>query len=255
MATWRACGSISTPQVQRGLRRSQVEADTCFHAPSPEVGVPLPAVRVPIPEWVGRCHSCDGWNTFVEERVVAAPKGRGLARAVRVPIALGDVPADAEERMVTGIGEFDRVLGGGIVQGSCVLLGGDPGIGKSSLLMQASAALATQGTVLYVSGEESAAQIKMRARRFDIASDGILVLSETDVGSVIEALRKVRPIFVVVDSIQTMNSDEIASGAGGVSQLRECTARLLELAKGAGARRDGAAWTAAQTPPRGRSPR
>ena len=87
------------------------------------------------PKWIGRCPSCDGWNTFVEERVVAPSKGRGLARAPRAPIALGDVPADAEERMVTGIGEFDRVLGGGIVQGSCVLLGGDPGIGKSSLLM------------------------------------------------------------------------------------------------------------------------
>src|SRR2546421_873248 len=184
------------------------------------------------PKWTGRCPSCDGWNTFVEERVVAPSKGRGLARAPRTPIALGDVPADAEERMVTGIGEFDRVLGGGIVQGSCVLLGGDPGIGKSSLLMQASAALAAKGAVLYVSGEESAAQIKMRARRFGIASDGILVLAETDLGSVIEAIRKVRPIFAVVDSIQTMNSDEIASAAGGVSQLRECTARLLELSKG-----------------------
>jgi len=172
------------------------------------------------PKWVGRCPSCDGWNTLVEERIVAAPKGRGLARSPRAPIALGDVPADAEERMVTGIGEFDRVLGGGIVQGSCVLLGGDPGIGKSSLLMQASAALATKGTVLYVSGEESAAQIKMRARRFGIASDEILVLAETDLGSVIEAIRKVRPIFTVIDSIQTMNSDAIASAAGGVSQLR-----------------------------------
>src|SRR3989475_138326 len=184
------------------------------------------------PKWVGRCPACDGWNTFVEERVVAPAKGRGLARAPRAPIALGDVPADAEERLQTGIGEFDRVLGGGIVQGSCVLLGGDPGIGKSSLLMQASAALASKGVVLYVSGEESAAQIKMRARRFGIASDGILVLAETDLGSVVEAIRKVRPIFCVIDSIQTMNSDEIASGAGGVSQLRECTARLLELSKG-----------------------
>src|SRR5256714_14778123 len=184
------------------------------------------------PKWVGRCPSCDGWNTFVEARVAAPAKGRGLAGTQREPIAVGAVPAEAEERMVTGMGEFDRVLGGGIVQGSCVLLGGDPGIGKSSLLMQASAALATQGTVLYVSGEESAAQIKMRARRFDIASDGILVLAETDLGSVIEAIRKVRPIFAGVGSIQTMNSDEIASGAGGVSQLRECAARLLELAKG-----------------------
>src|SRR5438034_753179 len=184
------------------------------------------------PKWGGRCPSCDGWNTFVEEPVVAAAKGRGLARAPRAPIALGDVPADAEERLETGIGEFDRVVGGGIVQGSCVLLGGDPGIGKSSLLMQASAALARKGTVLYVSGEESAAQVKMGARRFGIASDGILVLAETDLGAVIEAIRRVRPIFAVIDSIQTMNSDAIASAAGGVSQLRECAARLLELAKG-----------------------
>src|SRR2546422_414666 len=164
--------------------------------------------------------------------VVAPAKGRGPARAPRVPIALGDVPADAEERLTTEIGEFDRVLGGGIVQGSCVLLGGDPGIGKSSLLMQASAALAGKGTVLYVSGEESAAQVKLRARRFGIAGDGILLLAETDLGSVIEAIRRVRPIFAVVDSIQTMSSDAIGSAAGGVSQLRECTARLLELAKG-----------------------
>jgi DNA repair protein RadA/Sms len=185
------------------------------------------------PKWIGRCPSCDGWNTFVEERVVAPPKGRaGLARTPRAPIALGDVPADAEERLATGIAEFDRVLGGGIVQGSCVLLGGDPGIGKSSLLMQASAALSQKGTVLYVSGEESAAQVKLRARRFGISGDGILLLAETDLGSVIEAIRRIRPIFTVIDSIQTMNSDAIASGAGGVSQLRECTARLLEVAKG-----------------------
>src|SRR5919108_285445 len=184
------------------------------------------------PKWIGRCPSCDGWNTFVEERVVAPPKGRGLVRAPREPVALGDVPADAEQRLATGIGEFDRVLGGGIVRGSCVLLGGDPGIGKSSLLMQASAALAAKGTVLYVSGEESAAQVKLRARRFGIAGDNILLLAETDLGSVIEAIRRTRPIFTVIDSIQTMSSDAIASAAGGVSQLRECAARLLELAKG-----------------------
>src|SRR2546427_9940952 len=185
------------------------------------------------PKWIGRCPSCDGRNAFVEERVVALPKGRGgPARVPRAPIALGDVPADAEQRLATGIGEFDRVLGGGIVRGSCVLLGGDPGIGKSSLLMQASAALATRGTVLYVSGEESAAQVKLRARRFGIAGDGLLLLAETDLASVIEAIHRTRPTFVVVDSIQTMSSDAIGSAAGGVSQLRECTARLLELAKG-----------------------
>src|SRR5436309_3646118 len=184
------------------------------------------------PKWIGRCPSCDGWNTFVEERLVAPPKGRGLARATREPIALDAVPADAEQRLATGIGEFDRVLGGGIVRGSLVLLGGDPGIGKSSLLMHASAALATRGTVLYVSGEESAAQTKIRARRFGISGEGILLLAETDLGSVIEAVRRVLPLFVVIDSIQTMSSDAIGSAAGGVSQLRECTARLLEVAKG-----------------------
>src|SRR5256712_13754201 len=118
------------------------------------------------PMWIGRCPACDGWNTFVEERVVALAKGRGgPARVPRAPIALGDVPADAEQRLATGIGEFDRVLGGGIVRGSCVLLGGDPGIGKSSLPMQASAALARGGTVLDVSGAECGAQGELRGRR------------------------------------------------------------------------------------------
>src|SRR5881396_409933 len=184
------------------------------------------------PKWVGRCPSCDGWNTLVEERVVAPPKGRGVTRAPRAPIALNEVPADAEERLGTGLGEFDRVLGGGIVRGSCVLLGGDPGIGKSSLLMQASSSLAERGDVLYVSGEESAAQIKLRARRFGIEGPNILVLAETDLATVIEAIRRTKPLFTVIDSIQTMSSDAIGSAAGGVSQLRECTARLLEVAKG-----------------------
>ena len=184
------------------------------------------------PKWIGRCPSCAGWNTLVEERVVAPPKGRGAARAPRQAIALTEVSSDAEERISTGIGEFDRVLGGGVVRGSLVLLGGDPGIGKSSLLMQASASLAARGTVLYVSGEESAAQIKLRARRFGIESPTIMVLAETDLGTVIEAIRRIRPIFTVIDSIQTMSSEDIASAAGGVSQLRECAARLLDVAKG-----------------------
>ena len=185
------------------------------------------------PKWIGRCPSCNGWNTLVEERVVAAPKGRsGAARAPRAPIALDEVPPDAEERIPTGIAEFDRVLGGGIVRGSLVLLGGDPGIGKSSLLMQASSSLSRRGTVLYVSGEESAAQVKMRARRFGIEGGNILLLAETDLSSVIEAIRRTKPIFCVIDSIQTMSSDVIGSAAGGVSQLRECAARLLEVAKG-----------------------
>ena len=185
------------------------------------------------PKWIGKCPSCGGWNTLIEERIVAPQKGRsGPARARRAPIALNEVPPDAETRIPTGIGEFDRVLGGGIVRGSLVLLGGDPGIGKSSLLMQASASLSSRGAVLYVTGEESAAQVKMRARRFGIDGGNILVLAETDLGSVIEAIRRVKPLFCVVDSIQTMSSEVIGSAAGGVSQLRECAARLLEVAKG-----------------------
>ncbi|HET8568397.1 MAG TPA: DNA repair protein RadA [Candidatus Limnocylindria bacterium] len=183
------------------------------------------------PKWTGRCPSCEGWNTFVEERVVAAPKGR-QARAPRAPVPLDEVTLDAEERLPTGSAELDRVLGGGLVRGSLVLLGGDPGIGKSSLLLRASDALRQRGPVLYVSGEESAAQVKLRARRFGISGQGILILPETDLGSVAEAIRRIRPVFTVIDSIQTLTSDDIASAAGGVSQLRECAARLLELAKG-----------------------
>lgn len=185
------------------------------------------------PKWLGRCPQCQGFNTFVEERVVPAPKGRdGVAREPRLATWLDQVPPSAEERMPTGIGEFDRVLGGGIVPGSLVLLGGDPGIGKSSLLMQASARVRERGTVLYVSGEESAAQVKLRARRFGIDGRGILLLAETDVGTVIESIRRTKPVLAVVDSIQTMSSETIGSAAGGVSQLRECAARLLEVAKG-----------------------
>ncbi len=185
------------------------------------------------PKWVGRCPSCEGWNSYVEERVVAPAKGRtARARAPRKPIALDDVSIDDAPRLATGIGELDRVLGGGIVSGSLVLLGGDPGIGKSSLLMQTSAALGAKGAVLYVTGEESAAQVKLRARRFGIDGKGILVLAETDLDSVIESIRETHPLFAVVDSIQTMSSESIGSAAGGVSQLRECAARLLEVAKG-----------------------
>lgn len=185
------------------------------------------------PKWVGRCPACDGWNTYVEERVVALPKGReAAARTPRPAVPLDQVESSGDDRIPTGIAEFDRVLGGGIVRGSLVLLGGDPGIGKSSLLMQVSGGLRERGTVLYVSGEESAAQVKMRARRFGIDGAGISLLAETDLATVMETIREMRPALVIIDSIQTMSSDAIGSAAGGVSQLRECAARLLEVAKG-----------------------
>ena len=185
------------------------------------------------PKWVGRCPACDGWNTYVEERVVAPPKGReAAARTPRPAVPLDQVESSGDDRIPTGIAEFDRVLGGGIVRGSLVLLGGDPGIGKSSLLMQVSGGLRERGTVLYVSGEESAAQVKMRARRFGIDGAGISLLAETDLATVMETIRETRPVLAIIDSIQTMSSDAIGSAAGGVSQLRECAARLLEVAKG-----------------------
>ena len=185
------------------------------------------------PKWAGRCPSCGGWNTLVEERVVAAPKGRAV-RARAAPISLADVPADDEQRLVTGLTEFDRVLGGGIVRGSLVLLGGEPGIGKSSLLAQVSARLAARGTVLYITGEESPAQVKLRARRLGIETADIRLLAETDVDAIVEHVRELQPILAIVDSIQTMTAAEIASAAGSVSQLRESASRFLESAKSLG---------------------
>src|ERR671936_2257541 len=159
------------------------------------------------PKWIGRCPSCGGWNTLVEERVVAAPKGHAV-RARAAPIALADVPADDEQRLVTGLTEFDRVLGGGIVRGSLVLLGGEPGIGKSSLLAQVSARVAKRGAVLYITGEESPAQVKLRARRLGVDRADIRLLAETDVDAIVEHVRELQPILAIVDSIQTMTAAE-----------------------------------------------
>ncbi|MDR7415297.1 MAG: DNA repair protein RadA, partial [Armatimonadota bacterium] len=180
-------------------------------------------------KWLGRCPACEGWGTLVEEP--ETPRRRPGARAVE-PVALPDVRPLPEERLVTGIGELDRVLGGGIVPGSLVLVGGDPGIGKSTLALMMAQRLAAHGRrVLYVSGEESPQQTKMRADRIGVDSRGILLLAETELEAVLDAARRLRPALLVVDSIQTVYRPELGSAPGSVGQVRECAAALLQLAK------------------------
>jgi DNA repair protein RadA/Sms len=187
------------------------------------------------PRWLGRCPACGAWESLVEERV--EPRAGGgrpnLAGDRTRPTPLADVAPDAARRIETGLGELDRVLGGGVVLGGVVLLGGDPGIGKSTLLMQALAGIAARGhKVLYASGEESAAQIALRARRLGAEGvDRVLVQATTEITELEGAIEDERPDVVVVDSIQTLRSAELESAAGSVGQLREVAARLVELGK------------------------
>lgn len=186
------------------------------------------------PRWLGRCPVCDAWDSLVEERVGVREKDRGNAAGDRsLPTMLGEVSPDGALRIETGLGELDRVLGGGPVLGGVVLLAGDPGIGKSTLLVQALAGVAARGQrSLYASGEESAAQVALRARRIGAAGiERVLVQSTTEIEELEAAIDEVRPDVVVVDSIQTLRSRELASSAGSVGQLREVAARLVELAK------------------------
>lgn len=188
------------------------------------------------PKWLGRCPECGEWNTLVETVVETGPAATGRAIAAAAwqsqPRPLREVSADQVQRISLGIQELDRVLGGGLVPGSLVLIGGDPGIGKSTLLLQASAAVAAGGgSVFYVSGEESAQQIKLRAERLGIVCDGLYVLSETNVQAIAGHIEQHHPRMVVVDSIQTMYLDELDSAAGSVSQVRESAARLMQVAK------------------------
>ena len=181
-------------------------------------------------KWLGRCPNCESWNTFVESAPVQQIK-KGISSQRALP--LREVQADAARRIPSGIGELDRVLGGGIVGGSAVLLGGDPGIGKSTLLMQMAGSLTNQGSVLYVTGEESAAQLKLRAQRLGAGGD-MLLLAETDI-TVIEAeIERIKPAFLIIDSIQTMYCPDIASAPGSVSQVREATSFLTRVAKTTG---------------------
>jgi DNA repair protein RadA/Sms len=186
--------------------------------------------------WVGRCTSCGTWSSLVEE-VAPVKGGRGRTRTgegkgATGVLAVSDIQADHAARIATGIAELDRVLGGGVVLGGVTLVGGDPGVGKSTLLMQAIAGLARQGhRSLYVSGEESAGQTAARARRLGATADDLLVLAENDLEAVEQAIDEVKPAAVVVDSVQTMRASSLESAAGTVSQLREVTARMVERSK------------------------
>ena len=190
-------------------------------------------------KWMGQCPGCKEWNTFVEEPVSKGKNRQqiGLAKLGEQakPLAVSQISLDEEDRIKTGIEEFDRVLGGGIVKGALVLVGGDPGIGKSTLLLQTCKSLAElEKKVLYISGEESLKQIKMRANRIGSFNDNLLLLCETSLQAMEEAIKDVKPEIVIVDSIQTICNDEIDSAPGSVSQVRESTNRLLQIAKGMG---------------------
>ena len=192
-------------------------------------------------KWAGKCLGCGAWNTMEEAspRVFAAPGG---AKALKqrpgtgaAAMRLKDIPEDAAIRTSTGVSELDRVLGGGIVEGALMLIGGDPGVGKSTLLLQVCAHLALSGKrVLYISGEESARQIKLRANRLGIRAENLYVLAENALDAVEEKLGQLQPDVAVVDSVQTMYRPEMASAPGSVSQVRECTSLLMRLCKESG---------------------
>ena len=187
------------------------------------------------PKWLGKCPGCQEWNTFVEERVIEekVPERDLLGfEAEAVPMPITDIVSDERGRLQIGIGEFDRVLGGGIVFGSVILVGGDPGIGKSTLLLQMMDRLASKDKkVLYISGEESLQQTRMRADRLGISSNRLFVVSETSLEKILQDIQVIRPSTAVVDSIQTIYSSDLPSAPGSITQVREASSRLLYLAK------------------------
>ena len=190
-------------------------------------------------KWMGQCPACREWNTFAEEPVMAVRPGNASAGKSREPRTrpqqLASIRMEETHRTGTGIGELDRVLGGGIVAGSLVLVGGDPGIGKSTLLLQVCRNLTACGRkVLYVSGEESLQQIRMRADRMGEFSENLYLLCETSLETIREAIARMQPEFVVIDSIQTMYNENVSSAPGSVSQVRESTGILMQIAKGSG---------------------
>lgn len=186
-------------------------------------------------KWMGQCPACHEWNSFAEEPVQKDTKTVKRTAEASRPKQLREIQIDDSSRKSTGIGELDRVLGGGIVTGSLVLVGGDPGIGKSTLLLQVCRNLtARQEKVLYISGEESLQQIKLRANRMGEFSDSLLILCETNLENIREAIQRIQPSVVIIDSIQTMYNENVSSAPGSVSQVRESTGVLLQIAKGMG---------------------
>ena len=189
-------------------------------------------------KWMGQCPACKAWNTFVEETVSSQKSSSGSIKTTQKktePVVLKDISLSSDERQSCGISELDRVLGGGIVPGSLVLVGGDPGIGKSTLLLQVCRNLSSQGvSVLYISGEESLRQIKLRADRLGTFNDKLKLLCETNLENIREIIERTKPDVAVVDSIQTMFHEDISSAPGSVSQVRESTNVLMQIAKGMG---------------------
>src|SRR5215510_14547231 len=189
-------------------------------------------------KWLGKCPECGEWNSLVEERVVTTKKGSAAGgfrlREARA-IAYNEIESQDDARITSGVTEFDRVLGGGIVPGTLVLLGGDPGIGKSTLLLQVAEKLsATGATILYISGEESERQIKLRGERLRIQAPNLLLLPETNLENILREIERVKPAAIIVDSIQTTFSSDIQSAPGSLSQIREVAVQLLMLAKNRG---------------------
>jgi DNA repair protein RadA/Sms len=187
------------------------------------------------PKWQGQCPQCEAWNTLIEAAAEQAASARFASIALTAEVhTLGEIAATELPRESTGLAEFDRVLGGGLVPGGVVLIGGDPGIGKSTLLLQALAAMARRMKVLYVSGEESAAQVALRARRLGVEGERVRLMAEIALERILAALEAERPQVAVIDSIQTVYSGELQSAPGSVAQVRECAAQLTRAAKRSG---------------------
>src|SRR5579883_1988894 len=193
-------------------------------------------------KWMGKCPDCGAWNTLeetteapqsaVQQRRPAALGGSSIAQGTQIPLILPDIKPLAQERISVGYSEMDRVLGGGLVSGSLILIGGEPGIGKSTLLLQVSGAIAKDvGPVLYISGEESIEQVKMRAERLDISGERLYLLAAIELEVIAEAIARLKPSLVIVDSIQTVLTGHLPAAPGSISQVRECTLQLMQLAK------------------------